>query len=162
MQQVPVHWNPHMKLEFLKMVIRTVATEIDGKLRKDRNEKLKWVNSEIQDLMEVLQEPDINDQDEKRIKTKLQDFFTIRDSILDEQGEELASKAKSKWYNEGERSNKYFLNILKRKAQKREISELRINDQIVTNPTKINEEIVKFYNTLYNQNLKEPINDCLS
>jgi hypothetical protein len=157
MQQVPVNWNPHMKLEFLKMVIRTIATEIDGKQRKDRNEKLKWVNADIEHLMEILQESDINESDEKRIKTKLQDLFTIRDSILDEQGEELASKAK--WYNEGERSNKYFLNILKRKAQKCEIFELRINDQIVTDPTKINEEIVKFYSTLYNQNLTEPIND---
>jgi hypothetical protein len=148
MQQVPTHWNLHMKLEFLKMVMRTVVTEIDAKQRKERNTNLKWVNKEIQHLMETLQGSDLTETDEIRIKSKLHHLFIFRDSILDEQGEELAIKAKSKWYHEGECSNKYFLNTLKRKAQRCEISELRINNEIETNPTKINEEILKFYNQL--------------
>ncbi len=41
-----------------------------------------------------------------------------RDTILDQQGEKLAKLAKTKWYNEGEKSNKYFLNMLKRQQRK--------------------------------------------
>ena len=51
------------------------------------------------------------------------------------------------------------MNILKRKAQKCEISELKIDNQIITDPARINQEIIKFYSSLYNQNLTEPINN---
>ena len=111
--------------------------------------------------MDVLQETDEESEDDTRIKLKLQNLFTIRNGILDEQGEELALKAKSKWYHEGERSNKYFLNILKRKARNCEISELTINNQVITNPEIINHSIVDFYSKLYNQSLTDPICDEL-
>ena len=52
--------------------------------------------------MNVLQETDEESEDDTRIKLKLQNLFTIRKGILEEQGEELALIAKSKWYHEGE------------------------------------------------------------
>jgi hypothetical protein len=36
-----------------------------------------------------------------------------RNALLDKKGKYLAWRAKMKWYNEGEKSNKYFLNLLK-------------------------------------------------
>jgi len=161
LSQIPNHWNPHMRLEFLKMTIRTAATDLERKRKKETVNQLKWVNEEIDHLMNVLQETDEESEDDTRIKLKLQNLFTIRNGILDEQGEELALKAKSKWYHEGERSNKYFLNILKRKARNCEISELTINNQVITNPETINHSIVDFYSKLYNQSLTDPICDEL-
>jgi len=39
--------NPHMKLEFAKMTIRTKAIEISMRLRKKENNKLRDLNDQI-------------------------------------------------------------------------------------------------------------------
>jgi hypothetical protein len=41
-------------------------------------------------------------------------------------------KAKTRWYNEGERSNKYFLNLLNRNNESSEMSKLNINSRVTT------------------------------
>ena len=40
---------------------------------------------------------------------------TLKYLIVQERGNRLAEKVKTKWYNEGEKSSKYFLGLLKRK-----------------------------------------------
>ncbi len=56
-------------------------------------------------------------------------------------------KAKTRWYNKGERSNKYFLNLLKRNNQ---MSKLNINGIVTTNETEIRKGVTEFYTELYN------------
>jgi hypothetical protein len=46
-------------------------------------------------------------------------------------------KAKTRWYNEGEKSNKYFLNLLKRNSESSEMTKLNINGTITTNENEI-------------------------
>jgi hypothetical protein len=72
------------------------------------------------------------------------------DRILQEQGRLLANKAKSRWYNEGERSNKYFLNLLKRRGDKQEMRQLQIDGTIISDETEIRSHVTTFYNDLYN------------
>ncbi len=70
--------------------------------------------------------------------------------ILQRQGENLSMKAKTRWYNEGERSNKYFLNLLKRNNESSEMSKLNVNGTITPNKGEIREGVTKFYTYLYN------------
>ncbi len=58
-------------------------------------------------------------------------------------------KAKTRWYNEGERSNKYFLNLLKRNNKSSEMSKLNINGVITTNDTEIRKGVTEFHTELY-------------
>jgi hypothetical protein len=59
-------------------------------------------------------------------------------------------KAKTRWYNEGEKSNKYFLNLLKRNSESSEMTKLNINGITTTDENEIREGVTKFYTELYN------------
>ncbi len=76
---------------------------------------------------------------------ELSSQIASRDAILQQQGEKLAVLAKSRWYNEGEKSNKYFLNLLKHQATNNEMSELEIEGHRVTDPIGIRNHVTSFY-----------------
>jgi Reverse transcriptase (RNA-dependent DNA polymerase) len=59
-------------------------------------------------------------------------------------------KAKTRWYNEDERSNKYLLNLLKRNNESSEMSKLNINGIVTTIETEIRKGVTEFYIELYN------------
>jgi hypothetical protein len=59
-------------------------------------------------------------------------------------------KAKTRWYNEGEKSNKYFLNLLRRNNESNEMSKLNINGTVTTNEGEIRKGVTEFYTELYN------------
>ena len=54
-------------------------------------------------------------------------------------------KAKTRWYIEGERSNKYFLNLLKRNHESSRMSKLNINGIVTTNEAEIIKGVTEFY-----------------
>jgi hypothetical protein len=106
------HMDPHTKLEFAKMTIRTKAIEISMRQGKRENIELKDLNDQISQNSELLKR--YNDDNNLNIIIRgLERCKQERDTILQKQGESLSMKAKTRWYNEGERSNKYFLNLLK-------------------------------------------------
>ena len=79
-----------------------------------------------------------------------------------ERGKQLADRLKTKWYNEGERSNKYFLALLKRREAMGQLNELEINGNHVTDEKTIEAEITRFYTDLYNQQLTQKTDDELA
>ena len=54
-------------------------------------------------------------------------------------------KAKTRWYKEGERSNKYFLNQLKKNNESSKMSKLNINGIVTTNEAEIIKGVTEFY-----------------
>ncbi len=84
-----------------------------------------------------------------------------RNEMLQKQGEKLVLMAKTKWYNEGEKSNKYFLNLLKRQADRNEMSALVINGTETSDMTQIKLHVRTFYSKLYNHNHDTDIADDL-
>ena len=68
-----------------------------------------------------------------------------------EKGSMLANKLKTKWYNEGERSNKYFLALLRRKEINGQLNTLVINITETRNEDEIEAYVTTFYKNLYNQ-----------
>jgi hypothetical protein len=143
------HMDPHTKLEFAKMTIRTKAIEISMRQRKRENIELKDLNDQISQNSELLKRYNDNNnldiiiRDIERCKQE-------RDTILQKQGESLSMKAKTRWYNEGERSNKYFLNLLKRNNETSEMDKLNINGNITTDEAEIRHGVTEFYTALYN------------
>ena len=79
--------------------------------------------------------------------------------ILDKQGEKLASYAKTNWYNEGKKSNKYFLNLLKRQQGRSDMNSLLINGIETTDPTQIKTHVKEFYQNLYNHQRRTDIDE---
>ncbi len=142
-------FNPHIKLEFAKMSIRTKALDIMARQRKRDYALFKEINSEIVQNTRLLTIY-TDDASQNILQTELDEAVNRRNILLNKQGEKLASMAKTKWYNEGEGSNKYFLNLLKRQGNRNEMSELVIDGRVTSDTTLITQHVVDFYNKLYN------------
>ena len=60
-------------------------------------------------------------------------------------------RSRTRWYEQGERSNKYFLNLEKRNYSKKLVSKLKLqNGSVLTDQFDILEEQSKFYQSLSN------------
>jgi hypothetical protein len=57
-------------------------------------------------------------EEDTDIISHLEQLNNEKNRILDTQGKNLGWKARTKWYNKGEKSNKYFLNLLKSNGNK--------------------------------------------
>jgi hypothetical protein len=142
--------NPHVKLEFAKMTIRTKALDIMSRCKRKENERLKEINDCIKENMRLLTVYwDV--QSHMVLANELEDLDAEKAQILTKQGETLAHRAKTRWYNEGERSNKYFLNLLKRNREGSEMSALNVEEREITEPEQVRDDVTQFYQKLYNK-----------
>jgi hypothetical protein len=150
--------NPHLQLEFAKMTVRTKALELGRKLMNEERINLELLNEDILRHERLLEQAE-NLEEESEIAEHIERQTNEKNKILDEQGKKLAWKLKTKWYGEGEKSNKYFLNLLRRNTNRSEMSELIIGGNRVNDTKTVNEAVNTFYKNLYNQNSKISINN---
>ncbi len=143
------HMNPHMKLEFAKMSIRTITLSIMKRERTREASELADINCDIATNTSLLTRS-LPPAELRTITVELEELNQCRNQLLQQQGAKLAHHAKSRWYNEGEKSNKYFLNLLKRRTQTNEMSRLMVNGVLETDSNRIRQEVTNFYKTLYN------------
>ena len=69
--------------------------------------------------------------------------------LIERKGQRLAERLGSKWYEEGEKSTRYFLNLLKRKAPDNFQILLNSEGTEINSQELIEKEIVDFYKRLY-------------
>jgi hypothetical protein len=80
----------------------------------------------------------------ERSKEKIKQLFIQRNAILEQKCEALASKVKTKWLHEGERFNKNFLKLLRRKDAMIEIEALETDTGMTKNWADIKKKITAF------------------
>jgi hypothetical protein len=76
----------------------------------------------------------------RAMETNLNDIeilFARRSNILEAKCEAMAVKAKTKWFHEGEKSSKYFLNIIRKRGAVTDIKELNIDGASTTDENNI-------------------------
>ena len=140
--------NPHQKLEFLKMCIRSIAIEIATNHKKKRDKELKDLRNDI-NFWQVAFESAQEDSYKSRAMEKLDEATCKRDKYLDELGEFISNRVKSKWYQEGERGTKYFLNLQNSKGRRVCLSSLTTNSGLTNDPKEIDMMVEDFYRNLY-------------
>jgi hypothetical protein len=146
--------SPHMKLDFAKMTVRTKTLQLMARAKKQENARLKEINININDNMRLLRLY-TDDASQIILTRELEVLNHEKTQILESQSVVLADRAKTKWYNEGERSNKYFLNLLKRRTAQNEMAELVVEGQTTKDKNVIKAEVTSFYNTLYNMDMSQ-------
>ncbi len=150
---MPVTWNPHFKLDFAKMVIRSVIGLISGSVRK-KEQSDHTANVNQLNLLKSIKEKlliagNTNDSIAIQIDSSI-DFFGEEIRIhLEKLSKALIVRSGTKWYEEGERSNKYFLNLIKKRKNQTLINNLEHNGQIFTTQSEIEKHVVDFYQELY-------------
>lgn len=79
--------------------------------------------------------------------------------LMEERGEWLVEKAKTKWFNEGEKANKYFLNLLQQQEGKLRMNELEVDQVTITGDDNIRSIVTEYYTDLYSARDTENIED---
>ena len=69
-------------------------------------------------------------------------------------------RSKCLWYEEGEKSSKFFLNLKKRRVFQGQIRKLTVNNPEITHQNKIQNELIFFYETLFRNTSTSTSDDC--
>jgi len=150
LNQIPGDWNAHERLEFAKMCIRTISERVQAELKIRDKTVEEELNDELNDAINVLEKDDFrNSNDRERIIQIIEDLRARKEVLIEEKGRNLAAKLRTRWYNEGEKSTRYFLRLLNR-SNPDKFKELRDGEgNLLTGETEIEKEIVSFYKRLY-------------
>ena len=96
----------------------------------------------------------------------LEEYHTYKnelESIYNYITEGITLHSKVDWYEYGEKSSKYFLNLEKRKKAKSHIRKIVIDDNLneTTDPGEILSYLRNFYSSLYKRQSNKTVNECL-
>ena len=147
-EQESPNWNPHVRLEYYKMCIRTAANIALSKSKARIRDLESILNSDINEVVNLLSS-DSPGVDRQLLMHKLDDLRQLKRGLVEKIGAKLAQRSARKWYNEGELSNKYFFNLLNRKNNDEISIIIRENGEEVTDPEQVKDEIKAFYKNLY-------------
>ena len=109
-----------------------------------------YVEQTIGRLQEEFDNKTTGDTLSSHLEEQLNDSRLELEKIIEVRTKGAILRSKTRWYNEGEKNTKYFLNLEKRHFKPGTISQIKINDrEFVTSDEKILTECVSFYKNLY-------------
>lgn len=130
--------------ELAKYEIRKFSIKYSKKRAKDFRSRYAILEKQI---MEIESKKDWNQKQDA-----LQKHDTLKGELnkySDYLTEGVILRSKSKWYEEGEKSTKYFLNLERRNKAKTCVRKVLNNNKEITDSSEILENIAKYYNNLY-------------
>jgi hypothetical protein len=165
MNQTDDSWTPHSKLEFFKVAIRSVFSTKVSEIRRDFKtniDELEEESDQMEDLkLNVIKQCDTNpnllgkiDIVDKAISDLKIKLIQLRTKLSNT----LAFKSKIKWFEYGEKSNKFFLNLIKSRQNKKLISHIRNGNQHYEGKGVMN-GIKDFYADLYSAKPRTILNN---
>ncbi len=143
------HENPALKLELIKWEVMNCSrkhAKIKAKSKKDILENLqKRLTS-----LEKNRDQNIQFYNNEELQENIHTVKREIENIVDEKTKSSIFRSKIKWYKEGEKSSKYFLNLEKSNYNKKVMKSTLLADGTRTkDPKKILKEQKKFYSRLY-------------
>jgi hypothetical protein len=158
-KNAPGTWDPHTKLDYAKAVFSGITKALDKKTKFETKTKGELLKNELDQAHLLLERKfGTNNQvhSESQVKAKERLIRSISniekelEEFVNSRGEFLARLSRSKWYNEGEKSNKYFLNIMNYRESQKNITEIENESgQKITDSGEIQKYITEFYKNLY-------------
>ena len=142
-------WDPHVKLEFYKMSLRSAVNEVNGNLKAALRDTEAGLNRDINDLVSELAQDNVQHDRKILLMTKLDDLRQLKRAVVEKVGTRLEQRTARKWYNEGELSNRYFFNLLNRKTND-DINVVYDANGVEVKDSKVIEDLITgFYKDLY-------------
>ena len=140
-QMLP-HWTPHMKLDFIKTMLRSKTLEL-RQMRKSEKD-IERLRNEINSLANATP---ISTETADKI-----DSLKLRLHDLEEAtSEELRIKSGVKWREEGEKSTAFFLARFKARSEGAIMHSIRLGNRVIEGSKSILEIVQQFYKQLYNK-----------
>ena len=169
LNQIPIGWNGHTKLEYLKMSIRSIFSKFSGMDKRENKNELEDLEMSLNDIeklrLKILAKKNtITDEElvskmDKVDKVKLEIVKNI-ESLRSKQGKQYDFATTAKWYEYGEKPNKFFLNLSTFRSKQKIIDEIKDGVKEYVGHKKVIEGIKDFYQNLYKKsNINESISD---
>ena len=153
LSQIPLEWDPHKKLDFTKVALRSIFMEVSNIKKRldisDLNATEKQLNLLKTHKECTLNSIPLNERLLRDLDIDITHLETKLNSLLEAKGKYLINRAKAKWAEQGERSNKYFLNIINQRKEQTTIKSLATPTGTVTSQDEIMSHVKTFYETLY-------------
>ena len=144
------HWTPHMKLDFIKTMLRSKALELRA-MRRANDEKAN-IKEAIDNLALLVP---LSIESSAKI-----DSLKLRLHELEErEAEILRIKAGIKWREEGEKSTSYFLARFKARSAGAILHSIQLGTRVVTGSMGILSVVQQFYKHLYNKPVPANLGD---
>jgi hypothetical protein len=143
--------NKQVKWELLKYEVKKFTMTYSKKIAKE-----KRANKEnLEKKLATMNENNV-DHDNEDFKKTRDDLEKIYDGIATG----IRIRSKCNWYELGEKSNKYFLNLETKNAKTSTITKLTDNDKVVSNQKEVLSDIEKFYKNLFSDKNKNLAESC--
>jgi hypothetical protein len=157
LEGIPNTWTPHETLDFAKASFSGIVTKLDRKTKIETTTLGEQLKKDLTYAHRKLEMHDQNPQlysEESKVRL-LRSITQIENEVeefTNKQGEHLARITQTKWYHEGEKSNKYFLNIAKFRQLQKQISSITdLDGNKITSQAGIINYITEFYKDLYSK-----------
>jgi len=149
--EIPLGWDPHKVWEYIKVMLRSFAWEEAGIQKSTNNKEEEALAAQINRLQSnksklasegLINECLVIDQCIKELEESIKEIWVAK-------SKKLAFMAGVKWFDEGEKSNKYFLNIIKKRNAKTFIESLQNGNVIANGQSEVQNLVKDFYSELY-------------
>jgi len=146
--------SPNLLLDTVKCRIRGASIKYSSYMkRKNKNNFEKW-NAELTELESLL--PTLNENSQLNpTLVRIDEIKGHIENYINKATASAAFRSRALYYEEGEKSTKYFYNLEKANRDNKTISKLQSDRGILTDSREILEEEVKFYKKLYTSNSNE-------
>ena len=142
--------NPSLLWEMIKLKVREKSLRYSKIKTKQTKQSEIYVEQTIARLQKELDNRNTDDTLSSHLEEQLNESRLELEKIIEFRTKGAILRSKTRWYNEGEKNTKYFLNLEKRHYKQGTISQIKLNDRdFVTSDEKILTECVSFYKNLY-------------
>ena len=142
--------DPGLLWEMVKMKMREVSIKYGTTKKRNLRKEQEEIEISITSLEEQLTYSNVNDKQKKQIWCDIEGKKLELERIIEYQTKGAILRSKSRWYNEGEKNTKYFLNLEKRHCKQATITQLKVSeDDFISTDKEILLEDENFYKNLY-------------
>ena len=140
--------NPMLFWDTLKCQIRGFALRFCARKKRSKSNIIAALEKRLKFLESIISERPCHG-----IETEIQKVQEDLNNFIDDKAKGAMIRSRCRWYEEGEKSSKYFLTLEKRNFNNKTLDRLQLeNGKVITNPNEISKEQFKFYQKLYTSN----------
>ena len=142
------HLDPQQKWEWIKYNTKVFSVNYSKDIAREKKDEIKLLAENCKRFEEKSEGDTMNEND-------LIDYENMKqrlDNLMNEKTEGTILRAKVRWYEQGEKSTKYFLNLEKRNYSKKVMKKLIVDGNLIENPNDIRRAQKEFYENLYTSN----------
>jgi len=158
LNQIPTDWNGHVKLEYLKMIIRSTMAKYMGIDRAGDKIEIESLELSLNDIevlkLKIIKNRENLETDEfmnKLNKTEniKQGIKNSLETLRNKESKQIEFSKIAKWYEYGEKPNKFFLNLLDFRSKQKIIDQIKDGQEKYVGHDEVMGGIRKFYQDLY-------------